>query len=408
MTEKNAKNEEISQSIGRFDRSFMIHMIKDFFFILLLVTILEFSLKAALVYYDFQTQAKADVENVATDITENVRSIMENEGGPVAARTLYPILERNWDDLGYNIAIEPSEETKKSINQTFDFIPKGIPADSWPDGTFKVAQIDIQAQEFCLSCHTTAKEGDILGTVIVRNYLSTNFAKWWHDVKLSSNLALGKILLHSVLLFILLRARMEPLLRLRSVVSNLARAYGGLHHRAEVRSSDEFGVLANDLNLFLDRISRLIGELDDVLRNVVTVNDDIISVQGSLRDQADSVVSRTRGLERKAVASIKREPLLSEVWFDTAKNSIADLDKALAKAGNIPKKGGLVESLKSVVVNAERQVKTSEKLFAEFSIISQETQSFQTAIVEMARLEERMKGIIETGTILVGRLQPKK
>ncbi len=43
-------------------------------------------------------------------------------------------------------------------------------------------------------------------------------------------------------------------------------AYGGVQHRAAVRSSDEFGALARDLNLFLDRINRLVGEPDEVLR----------------------------------------------------------------------------------------------------------------------------------------------
>jgi hypothetical protein len=36
---------------------------------------------------------------------------MRNEGGPVAARTIYPILERNWTDLGYAVAIVPSDVT---------------------------------------------------------------------------------------------------------------------------------------------------------------------------------------------------------------------------------------------------------------------------------------------------------
>ena len=33
---------EESASIGRFDKSFLIHMIRDFFFILVIVTVLEF------------------------------------------------------------------------------------------------------------------------------------------------------------------------------------------------------------------------------------------------------------------------------------------------------------------------------------------------------------------------------
>jgi hypothetical protein len=36
-------------AIGRFDKSFLVHMIKDFFLVLLAVSVLEFALKAAAV-----------------------------------------------------------------------------------------------------------------------------------------------------------------------------------------------------------------------------------------------------------------------------------------------------------------------------------------------------------------------
>ncbi len=407
MTEDVANLDDKNQSIGRFDRSFLVHMIIDFFIILLVVTALEFSLKAALVYYDFQTKSTTDVENVATDIAKNVETIMLNQGGPIAARTLYPILQRNWNELGYKIAIEPSDATVEAIEQVFKFTPTGIPADEWPEGTHTSTKIDIRAQEDCLTCHLTADEGDVLGSVVVRSYLSTNFAKWWSDVKLSGGLALGKIVLHSIMLFLLLRIRMEPLLKLRSVVSNLSKAYSDLDQRAEIRTSDEFGVLARDLNIFLDRISRLVSELDGVLRNVVTVNSDIVEVQESLRDRVDGVVSRSRKLERQAVKSTQVGPLLSSAWFDTAKDAIGDLDAALAQSGDIPKAGDLVENLRTIVSRAENQVVSGKVIFKELSVLGEEVQSFQTAITEMTRLEERMKGVIETGTHLVGRLQTK-
>jgi hypothetical protein len=55
-----------SPLIGRFDQSFLIHMIRDFFALLVVVTVLEFTLKAGIVYYKFrmigpdQVQAAAD------------------------------------------------------------------------------------------------------------------------------------------------------------------------------------------------------------------------------------------------------------------------------------------------------------------------------------------------------------
>ncbi|MEM8656544.1 MAG: methyl-accepting chemotaxis protein [Pseudomonadota bacterium] len=394
-------------SIGRFDKSFLIHMIKDFFVVLVIVTVLEFGIKASLVYYNFAVDGAEEAELVAEDLTNNVRSIMLNEGGPVAARTLYPILEKNWTDLGYVIAIEPSAVTVASIEENYGYRPEGIPAPDWPEGAYKVSEVSITAQEFCLACHSAANVGDVLGVVTVRNYLSRDFALWLKDVQLTAGLAVWKIVLHSILLFLILRARMEPLLRLRAVVGNLAKAYGGLDHRAEVRSSDEFGVLARDLNLFLDRINRLVAELDMVLSKVVRVNDDIVSIQGDLRDQIDTVVSSARQLEREAMLTAKREPRLSQAWFDAVKGAVTELDAKLKDVSNTPAAAELVEQLRAVVTNAEAQIENGEKVYQGLADLGDRSEVLKGSMAEMTRLEERMKSIVETGSLLVKRLRPE-
>ena len=393
-------------SIGRFDKSFLVHMIKDFFLVLLAVSVLEFALKAAAVYYNYSVNGVSEAQLVADDLAENVRSIMRNEGGPVAARTIYPILEKNWTDLGYAVAIVPSDVTIRSIESGFDFVPAGIP-EAWPDGEFKEASVQITAETFCLQCHTEARVGDVLGTVTVHNYLSRDFAIWFKEVQLAGGLAVGKIVLHSFLLFLILRARMEPLLRLRAVVSGLSKAYGALDQRAEIRTEDEFGVLARDLNIFLDRINRLISELNQVLLRVVAVNDDIVTVQGDLRGQIDSVVTGVRRLERDAMLAAKREPRLSNDWFTAIRSSVQALDDRLAKTGDTPQAGELLEALRAVVADAETQLATSEKVFERLAVIGDDTENLKGAMSEMTRLEERMKMIIETGSTLVRRLQPK-
>lgn len=82
------------------------------------------------------------------------------------------------------------------------------------------ATLAITAEPFCLARHTEAA----LGEVTIRRDLATDFAQWIEDMRLTGLLALAKIVLHSVLLFLILRARLEPLLGLRRVVSNPARA----------------------------------------------------------------------------------------------------------------------------------------------------------------------------------------
>lgn len=381
-------------------------MIKDFFLVLLLVTIVEFALKASKVYLDYQTNGEAEARSVAEELSENVVSIMSNSGGPVAARTVYPILEKAWTDLGYEIAIVPSAITVEAIEKTFNFAPEGIPIHGMADEEHKTATVEITASEVCASCHVGSVPGDVLGNVTVRNYLGRDFAMWWQDVKLTLGLAVGKIVLHSILLFLILRARMEPLLRLRSVVSTLSKAYTDLNQRADINSADEFGVLARDLNIFLDRISRVVEELDVVLHRVVDVNDNIIQIQMDLRSRIDSVVQNTRSIERNAMLSAKREPKLSDEWFDAIKRSVIELDAELAKVKSNPGAEPLLENLRSVVVNAEEQIKNSEQVYLSIADLGDEADALRRPMSEMTRLEERMQAIIEAGSQLIGRLRP--
>lgn len=393
-------------SIGRFDKSFLIHMIKDFFLVLLVVTIIEFALKFGKVYWDYEVNGEQQARDVAAELSDNVVSIMTNAGGPIAARAMYPILEQNWTDLGYEIAIVPSEITVQSIEKGFGYTPEGIPAAGMTDSEHKTAKLNVYATQFCTSCHTDAKVGDALGQIVVNNYLDRDIAMWWDDVKLTLGLAIGKIVLHSILLFLILRSRMEPLLRLRSVVSKLSKAYSNLDHRADVRTADEFGVLARDLNVFLDRISRLVQELDQVLNQVVEVNDDIIKIQVDLRSQIDDVVKNTRGLERSAMINAKQEPRLSNAWFDATKRSVAELDSALAGVNHAPEAEAVLKNLRSVIENAEAQIRNSEQLYGSLAQLGDEAVVLKESMAEMIRLEERMKGIVDTGSRLVRRLRP--
>jgi hypothetical protein len=83
-----------------FEQSFMFHMIRDFFLLLLLVATVEMGIRYALLRYDFAIKEQARVDQAAQQLANDVKSIMLNSGGPLAAQTVYPILNRNYDDLG--------------------------------------------------------------------------------------------------------------------------------------------------------------------------------------------------------------------------------------------------------------------------------------------------------------------
>ncbi|WP_290648596.1 methyl-accepting chemotaxis protein [Aquisalimonas sp.] len=253
------------ERIGQFDKSFVIRTLRDFCLTTLAILLLVLGMSYVLTQMRFQDDGQAETRYAAERLADDVRSIMLNEGGPVAARTVYPILHRNHESQGLHIAILPSQVTVTSIRKRFDKEAKGLPPE-WPDdGRFHEHTVHLSAEPPCIRCHMDAQVGDDLGHVTVRNYASTFMERWWQDLRIDAFTGLFNITISAVVVFILLRARMEPLLSLRAVVSRLAKGEMRLSRRAPVKSEDEFGELAFDLNQLLTRICDIVDELEQAL-----------------------------------------------------------------------------------------------------------------------------------------------
>lgn len=271
-----------------FEQSFMFHMIRDFFLLLVLVATVEMSIRYAIVRLEFANKEQARVDIAAQQLANDVKSIMLNSGGPLAAQTVYPILNRNYDDLGLSIAVIPSAVTVESMKESFKLDVKGLQP-TWKVGQHLESAVNLTAEQFCLNCHVKAKVGDVLGTVKVGSYLDRKEAAWWTEVKLTAGALSLKILVHTVLLFFLLKVRMAPLLSLRSTVSRLARGLMDLSPRAKVNGADEFGELAQDLNHFLDRINVVVTDLDHILNKVVDASGRLSSLNRNLEQTVDGM-----------------------------------------------------------------------------------------------------------------------
>ena len=273
------KSKGTVERLWRFDRSFFVRMTLSFLIFLLVVAVIEAGLRYGFEVYTFYHRDAEETRVAADRLAEDVRSIMLNEGGPVASRTVYPILQRNHELAGLHIAIEPARVTSNSIAQAFGFEPRGVPP-NWPDGLHHESRVDLRADQFCLGCHGEAAVGDVLGTVTVRRYLDTRLGVWWEGVRLSLVLNLVKIVVNIAILFFLLRALMEPLQSLRTAVIRLSQGTGGLSVRAPVRSDDEFGQLAQGLNAFLDRLQGILLDLRATITKIVSVSDRLARATG--------------------------------------------------------------------------------------------------------------------------------
>ncbi len=391
----------------RFDDSFSIHMIRDFFLVLLGVILIELGIRFALVIYDFNTEQKIVTQRTAERLATDVQSIMLNRGGAVAARTVYPILHRNHDRLGFSVSIQPSAITIESIQSVFNFTPQGIPP-KWPEGRYQEARVAIRAEQFCVQCHVTAKPGDVLGEVTVRGYLDRQLQDWWHEVKLTGTLGMAKILLHTIVLFLLLKIRMEPLVSLRAVIALLAKAGSDLSHRAPIRSHDEFGELARDLNLFLDRLCQIVEDLGGVITRVMDINGRLITVHDQMAGHYRDVDSKALEIVTQTHYGVRIDPVLSEEWLSSVDGLLASLQKIERTEGVTTEQSQairkLIAPLKRLATGAGEAFDQQTRIGLDLTGLSIKVRDFSRWLEEMAVLEEKMRTISEQGQTLLQRL----
>jgi methyl-accepting chemotaxis protein len=394
--------------IGRFEQSFHFHMIRDFFLLLIVVAVVELGIRYAVLMYDFRNAEPARVNRAAEQLANDIRSIMLNSGGPTAAQTVYPILDRNYDGLGLSIAVLPSDVTIESMKSSRSMDPQGLKP-RWPEGAHQQSTVSLAAEQFCLGCHVKAKVGDVLGTVTVRSYLARKEAVWWQEVRLTAGALSLKILVHTVLLFLLLKVRMEPLLTLRSTVAGLAKGVMDLSPRAGVKSADEFGELAQDLNHFLDRIALIVHDLDRILSEVVAVGGRLGTLNRHLEQQLDGLRDAAlhtlgdgaqRGVSTQVVAA--RESGAFDVLMQT-------LDELLA-AGRAPADaGGAVRQqlarLRDRFDTVARALEHAAPPVQVSTVQSAQYQAFAQSLREMAVLEATMQSVAESGQQVLQRLQ---
>jgi HAMP domain-containing protein len=406
-----------------FEQSFMFHMIQDFFLLLLLVATVEMGIRYAVLRFDFANKEQTRVEQAAQQLANDVKSIMLNSGGPLAAQTVYPILNRNYDDLGLSIAVIPSDVTVESMKQSFKIDVKGLQP-TWRVGEHLEASVNLTAEQFCLGCHVKAKVGDVLGTVKVGSYLERKELAWWTDVKLTAGALSLKILVHTILLFFLLKVRMAPLLALRSTVSELARGVMDLSPRAKVNGADEFGELAQDLNHFLDRITVVVTDLDKILSEVVavgerlgTLNRDLEQKVDVMRDSASRVLGGDAQRSLESQLLVARESGAFAALDQMLDQTLAALGESEPGSGRVP---GQVPGASSAELrdhlarlrNSFATVAASLKDVAPPVLVAQaqslEYQAFARSLREMAVLEAAMQNIAQSGQQVLHRLTHAK
>ena len=138
------------------------------------------------------------------------------------------------------------------------------------------------------------------------------------------------VLLSLILLHFILNAQFKPLDKLNDVIKNLSSSEGDLTQRLSIHSKDELGRISENINLFIDKIHRIIMTAKkNSAENASVAHELSISAMdvGKRAEEESSIVNKTTNETSSLKAYLQQSVLNAE----TSKNELQEVTTSLKK-----------------------------------------------------------------------------
>ncbi len=176
-----------------------------------------------------------------------------------------------------------------------------------------------------------------------------------------------------------------------------------------MKSRDEFGELARDLNLFLERVNQVMEDLSAVLSSISELTERLTDVHGRTVHRQHRLDELARDATRDVYEEAAAHSLLDLQWLETAESALRSLQQLAAPealpAAESERLERLLGQFRELVAEAECTVARNREIGANLLDLNHELRASGETLQEMAVLEERMRSISSQGQTLLERLR---
>ncbi|RCM91160.1 hypothetical protein PA57_03094 [Pseudomonas aeruginosa] len=306
-------------------------------------------------------------------------------GGDLSLKTLVQIIN-SLDFSGMGYAFLVSGDGKILVHPDKDQVMKTL-SEVYPQNTPKIATGFSEAE---LHGHTRILAfTPIKGLPSVTWYLALSIDKDKAYAMLSKfrvsaiAAALISIVAILILLGLLIRLLMQPLHLMGRAMQDIAQGEGDLTKRLAVTSRDEFGVLGDAFNQFVERIHRSIREVAGTAHKLHDVSQLVVNASNSSMANSDEQSNRTN-----SVAAAINE--LGAAAQEIARNA-ADASHHASDANHQAEDG------KQVV---EQTIRAMNELSEKISASCANIEALNSRTVNIGQILEVIKGISEQTNLL--------
>ncbi|MCP8463658.1 methyl-accepting chemotaxis protein [Pseudomonas sp. ZM23] len=246
-------------------------------------------------YVDAATQQL--IMTIATPARANGKAIGV-VGGDLGLQTLVQIIN-SLDFSGMGYAFLVSGDGKILVHPDKNLVMKTL-ADVYPQNTPKVgsgfSESELNGHARILSFTPVKGLPSVnwyIGLSIDKEKAYGMLSKFRTSAIIAASIAIVAILF---LLGMLIRVLMAPLTDMGRAMQDIAQGDGDLTQRLKVASNDEFGVLANAFNRFVERIHESIREVASTARNLHDVSQLVVNASNSSMSNSDEQANRTNSV----------------------------------------------------------------------------------------------------------------
>ncbi|WP_054906566.1 methyl-accepting chemotaxis protein [Pseudomonas sp. NBRC 111135] len=219
-------------------------------------------------------------------------------GGDLGLQTLVQIIN-SLDFSGMGYAFLVSGDGKILVHPDKSFIMKSL-ADIYPQNTPRIgggfSEAELNGHTRILSFTQVKGLPSVnwyIGLSIDKDAAYSMLSKFRTSAVIAAAIAIVAILL---LLGMLIRVLMQPLTTMGRAMEDIAQGEGDLTKRLKVASNDEFGVLGNAFNRFVERIHESIREVASTARQLHDVSQLVVNASNSSMSNSDEQSNRTNSV----------------------------------------------------------------------------------------------------------------
>ena len=168
-----------------------------------------------------------------------------------------------------------------------------------------------------------------------------------------------------ILLFWISKFIIRPIKRLDEAVEIISRGSGDLTHRIRIKRNDELGTIADNFNLFLERLSAIIGTTRNVSISTENNSKELSEVSDKTMEATNSITQsvadsrKQLDVTHKEIASTKEYTGVIRGSLDAFQNSITQLSAIVEQSSaGITEMLASLESVNKVV--QDKQILTTE------------------------------------------------